>query len=314
MSKKTILSIIRIIFLVCPILWLIFAVDYKSAFSVLKSVSSAQVFFLTAITFLRFVLQSIRFGLLTTPFDKINLLELISLDWKARYYSIIMPSSAGQDIMRAVLLKKYLSAGEIAAVSVFFRLTGIITLSLLSIFGFFRLYSQETVSTAIIFVIVLLLGICVFTAISFSEKAIERVLLLLPKKTPEKFVNFLVTSSKSIQLYIKHPKLIIFNFLLSLFLHLLFIVFPIAAIYAICGELKIAECLLFIPLIEIVAAAIPFSPNGAGIREGLLILFFEYINCTKEQAFSYITISIILYLMLFVGFFAVIKDKLKKKK
>jgi len=314
MSKKKIITIIQIVFLVGPVLWLLFAVDYKGVFAALKSLDASLILFLFAVVFVRFILQSVRFWVLTMPFSKkIKFGELILLDWKARYYSVIMPSSAGQDITRGVLLKKYLSIAEIAALTIFFRITGIITLIFLSVFGFFRLYSHAEISIAAISVGILFLLICFAMAILLSEKAMLKILSLLPEKTPAKITSFLINASKSMQLYKKYPKLAVFNLFFATSLHLLFLVFPLVAIYAVCGEWYVLEVLAFFPLIELVAAAIPFLPNGAGVREVSVMLFFEYISATREQAFSYITISVILYLMLFLGFFAVLFDKIRKK-
>jgi hypothetical protein len=224
-----------------------------------------------------------------------------------------MPSSAGQDISRAVLLKKHLCVGEILAISVFFRMTGIITLVLLSIFGFFRLYFEQDVSGAMLFAAIVFFAVCTISFVFFSEKATKKILSLLPSKTPKKLVEFLVGASQAILLYKKHAKLVIFNLIFSLILHLLYILFVVILIYSISGEFKTLEILTFIPLIEIFSAAVPFAPNGAGIREGLLILFFNVINQTKEQAFSYITFNTITYLILFLGFFVIVFEKINKK-
>jgi len=314
MHKKAVINAIHIIFLVCPVLWLIFVVDYKSVAAELKSVNWKIIVFLLTILFLRLILQSVRFWSLITPFcDKIKVSECIILDWKARYYSIILPSSAGLDISRAILLKKHLSIGEIIAVSVFFRITGMIMLVLLSILGFFRLYSQEGVSTAAVSVGILFFILIAVMAVSLNEKASTKLLSILPKKTPKKITDFLVSASKTILLYKKHPKLVVFNLFFALILHTMYIIFTISAIYAICEELKIVECFTFVPLIEIIAAAIPFSPNGAGIREGLSILFFDFMGLSKEQAFSYITVSTVLYLSLFSGFFIILFEKITNR-
>lgn len=315
MTKNTLIRIIQIIFLVCPIFWLIFKVDYKSVISVLSTINAPIIIFLFALIFVRFVLQSIRFWMLTTPFSKkMKMMDVILLDWKARYYSIIMPSSAGQDITRAILLGKHLSIAEIAALTIFFRATGVITFILIGTYGFFQLYSQEGVSAAAISVGILFVIICVCGIILLSERATKKILSFLPKKTPPKILHFLTSTSQAIQLYKKSPKLFIFNLVFALFLHLLFLIFPIVAIYAVCGKWYILEVIAYFPLLELIVAAVPFSPNGAGARELSLMVFFEFINATKEQAFSYITLSMILYVMLFSGFFVVIWDKIKKKK
>lgn len=315
MPKKIIIIIIQSIFLVCPILLLVFAVDYKSVLSVLQSIRFSIILLLIAILLVRFTLQSIRFWLLAAPFSKkIKMGEFIALDWKARYYAIIMPSSAGQDIARAVLLKNYLSAGEIAAVSVFFRITGIVTFILLSCFGFSNLYFEHDSAAVLLSVSVLLLAVVAISAVSFSERLAKKLLSVLPEKTPKKLLNFLENSSRAILLYKKFPKLVAFNLFFSFFLQVLYILFPIISIYAISGELMVVECLKFIPPIEIAAAAFPFSPSGAGIREGLLILFFDLTKQTKEQAFSYITLNALTYLISLAGFFVVLMEKTKGRK
>ena len=315
MPKKIIIIVIQSVFLVCPILWLIFAVDYKSVLSVLQSIKLSIILLLISILLIRFTLQSIRFWLLATPFSKnIKAGEFIALDWKARYYSVIMPSSAGQDIARAVLLKNYLSAGEIAAVSVFFRITGMITFILLSCFGFFNLYSEQNATAIIVSVFILLLSVSAISAVSFSEKLAKKTLSVLPQKTPKKLLNFLENSSQAILLYKKFPKLVVFNLFFSFFLQILYILFPIISIYAVSGKLMVAECLKFLPPIEIAAAAFPFSPSGAGIREGLLILFFDLTKQTKEQAFSYITLNALTYFIPLAGLFVAIWDKAIERK
>jgi len=249
------------------------------------------------------------------PFSKnIKMGEFIALDWKARYYAVIMPSSAGQDIARAVLLKKYLCAGEIAAVSVFFRITGMITLILLSCFGFFNLSSEQNALAIMVSVFVLFLVVSAILAVSFSEKLTKKTLSVLPEKTPKKLMDFLENSLQAILLYKKFPKLVAFNLFFSFFLQVLYILFPIISIYAVSGKLMVAECLKFIPPIEIAAAAFPFSPSGAGIREGLLILFFDLTKQTKEQAFSYITLNALTYLIPLAGFFAAVWEKIKIRK
>ena len=315
MSKKFFIIGIQCVFLLCPILWLMFKVDYKSVGEVFKLFSLSLILFLAILLFVRFILQSIRFWSLITPFtDKISMLQFILLDWKARYYAIIMPSSAGQDITRAVLLKNHLSMGEILAISVFFRATGVIMLVFISIFGFFRLYSEQGVSTAIIFVGFVFLVTCAILAMFFSEKTTKKLFSILPKKTPRKVIDFLESSSQAILLYKKYPKLIVFNLFFSFVLHFMWIFFLIISIYAICGEFKFIETITFIPPIEILVSAIPFAPSGVGIREGLMILFFNAINLTKEQAFSYITLSIMLYLIPFLGIFVILFDKIFNRK
>lgn len=315
MSKKVAIIIIQCVFLICPILWLVFKVDYESVAKALKSLSLYLIIFLIILNFIRFTLQSLRFWVLITPFSgKIKPLEFVILDWKARYYAIIMPSSAGQDITRAFLLKKHLSMEEILAISIFFRVTGIIMFVFISMFGFFRLYSEQNISAAAICIVIVLSALCAVSTISLSEKATKKLLSMLPKKTPKKIVSFLENFSQAILLYKKFPKLVIFNLLFALILHILYILFPIISIYAICGEIKIIEIFTFIPLIEIFAAAVPFAPSGAGIREGLIILFFNIINQTKEQAFSYITLYTMSYLMPFFGFFVIVFEKMNKKR
>ena len=314
MSKKFVISAIQAIFLICPVLWLVFAVDYKSVAPVLKSVNWIMLLFLIAIILLRQILQSIRFWSLITPFyDKIKMGEYIILDWKARYYSILLPTTAGLDISRAVLLKKHLSTGEIIAVSVFFRITGIIALVLLSVIGLLRLYSQENILTAAVIVGIFFFTLCMSLVVSLNEKANAKMLSMIPEKTPKKIADFIATASKTILLYKKHPKLVVSTMIFAFTMHLLYIVYSILAVYAVCGELKAIECLTFVPLIEIIAASIPFSPSGAGVREGLSILFFDFMGFSKEQAFSYITVSAVLYLSLFSGLFIILFEKIMKR-
>jgi hypothetical protein len=76
------------------------------------------------------------------------------------------------------------------------------------------------------------------------------------------------------------------------------------------GEWHFKEALFFIPVIEMLVISLPFTPNGIGIREGFLSVFFlQFLGKTSEQLGVYVTICFLAIVLKVVGFIPVVLKK-----
>ena len=114
--------------------------------------------------------------------------------------------------------------------------------------------------------------------------------------------------------YREKKKALLSNFAITFVTQFLMIINSMILIGGITGNFYSKEMLTFIPIIEILALSIPLTPNGMGIREGLLALMFHHVGLTEEQIGTYILIGLLGVLIKLVGIFPVLYRQLLKKK
>ncbi|MEW6753457.1 MAG: lysylphosphatidylglycerol synthase domain-containing protein, partial [Candidatus Latescibacterota bacterium] len=81
--------------------------------------------------------------------------------------------------------------------------------------------------------------------------------------------------------------------LLALLVELTLIACLAVTVYGISGTLPFALFLLFIPLIEIVVLAVPITPDGLGLREGLMAAVLAQAGLTGEQTGVYVALALL---------------------
>ena len=84
------------------------------------------------------------------------------------------------------------------------------------------------------------------------------------------------------------------------------------AIFGISHELFIEECIIFIPLIELMIVVFPLTPGGVGIREALIVLMFEQLGLSIEQMSVYVGLGVIAYAVRLLGGIPVLVETVQR--
>lgn len=311
---KRILSVTKLLVILLPIIWVVYGVDWQDLINAFSQVPLWIIPLSFFILFFRAVLQSLRYRLLISPFTTdISAMDIIILDMKARYYSIVVPSSLGLDILRGTLLKEKITVDQMVSSSLFFRITGIIPLFILSLGGMILLSGEEQFRQFLLPLIVLISCATAVSLSLFSKRASTKLIQIGKLFLPHKVVSFLEKVLHSFQLYRQEKVLHIENFLLSLLSQVLIIVSSLLVLKAVTGLWYPKEIFTFIPVTEILALLIPIAPNGAGARETMYILLFEILGHSTEERALFIAISSILYLVSLAGCIPVFFEKFYTK-
>lgn len=309
------MPLFKVFFLLAPIIWVIRGINFDELSQTFNTVPLWVVPASLTTLFVRAFLQSYRYKLLISPFtNDVSTVEMIKLDMKARYYSIIIPSSLGLDISRGALLKKKISTDQMVSSSLFFRITGVIPLFVFSFVGILLLAGREEFRQFIIPLSTISVLAILVTVSLFSKRISLYLISHVSKILPKKISNFIPKVAHSFQLYRNFKTLHFFNFLASTISQLLIIFSSFIVLKAVTGTFYPIEIFTFIPVTEILSLLVPIAPNGAGARETMYILLFKILGRSREEMLIFISISSLLYFVSLSGIFVVLYEKIRSIK
>jgi uncharacterized protein (TIRG00374 family) len=256
-------------------------------------------------------LQGIRWWVLLRAFlPELAIAEVLSCHFRGIYYGIFLPTSAAQDVVRSVLLSRTADFGVAWGATWLTRITGLVMMMLLSMGGllFIDRDSSPTGLAAAMFasgVLILILGI-----MSFSKRSTRFLRMLSRRLLPGKIVDTMEHIREGVYRYRDKRGSLAVTMALTLVTQVLFVVNAILMIRGITGRWFIAECFIYIPLIEIVCLSVPLTPNGIGIRDGLSALMFHQMGLPPEQLGTYILLGLATILLKLTGGVPVLYDSL----
>jgi uncharacterized protein (TIRG00374 family) len=298
LSKKTPVTILRFLIATVPIVWICYSVDWKGLPQTLNSIAWWAIPLQILITIISMLLQGLRWWMLMLPFEpKLSLAKTMAAHFLGLYYSIVLPTSAAQDIVRAGILSKHTNYSLSWASTWVSRLLGLLTLAFLSLYAIGGIkrsmlppfFMESVVSTFVI--------IAILVIFSFSKKFTSPIRKIFGKRLPEKILKTIETIRESIYQYREQKKNLLIVFCITMIMQIIIFAGAAIVIMGISGRFLLLEALLYLPIIEVLCMSISLTPNGIGIREGMLALMFNQIGLTKEQlvlfiAFSYLTVSL----------------------
>ncbi len=292
--NRPLLRVIRIIITIIPFAYVYFSINLGDLQEILPAVAWWTVPVLLTSTIASIFLQGLRWWvLLRQKVPKLPLSRAMNVHLRSNYYSLILPTSAAQDIVRASLISKESDYRAAWAASWIARLLGLGVLSLYSLTGLFLLKNTGIPRWTIHTVYIASGSILALSILSFT-KTISRLFRpvfrrILPLKTLEIFEGI----REAVFTYRDHKKGMILALVTTGIVHMLMMSTAAFVIYGISGRFLWIECIAFMSVVEIVCITVPITPNGIGVRETLLIGFFEFFNLSDETLALYVTLGVL---------------------
>ncbi|MBD3346455.1 MAG: flippase-like domain-containing protein [Chitinivibrionales bacterium] len=294
LSNKKYIRPLRIVIAFLPIVWILSKIDYDKLSSAIVHTAWWTLPAIIAITYISMLVQAHRWWFLIHAFNRdLPFIKAVTIHFKGLFYSIITPTSAGQDIIRAAILSKEHDYRIVWGASWICRLFGLFASALLSIYGIYSIDKGIVPSQAITIISISFFSVCALILLSFT-KGITR--LLRPaflKFLPEKLKKIAVEIREGIYIYKEKKRELIIVFIITFLLQFIIITNSCFLILGISGTFPFLECLAFLPIIEIICITLPLTPNGIGVREALLAIFFSYLGLSNEQLGVYIGLGFI---------------------
>lgn len=311
-TKQIIKRILQILVAIGIIVYIYSRTDTNSLLTAISQLSMPLLLSIFIITFLNMLLQGVKWWILIRKFaPDVKLSAAVRAHLEGAFYSIALPGMAAHDAARSVILAKDHSASTVWAASFTARLTGLIPLLTLAAIGVMlldeRVLPKGThTALAVTAAVAVVLGV-----LSFSKKFTRPFRGIIAKIIGAKFMDKLDKLRQSIYIYGKVPKTLALAISISFVVQATVIFVTALMVLAVSNTFYFAECMMFAPLADIAAIALPITPGSIGIREGVMTILFERLNFNGEQIALFATISIAANLVKLVGVIPVI---FKKKK
>jgi uncharacterized protein (TIRG00374 family) len=304
MQKKKVLlyrKILALLLAITPIVLIFSQISLDEMRATLQKSAWWLLPMILASSFSAFFLQALRWAFLLRAFDpSLRFRRIISVHFKALYYSMILPTSAAQDIVRTLMISQQTHYAISWGAAWICRLIGLAMLLIFSFYGFFSL--SDTALSPRLSPVFIFSVVTVLTAIFFSfSKAFTGLFRpFLGKIVPPNFFGAILNIRDAIFRFRHKRKAVLASALMTLCLYALVIFTPSLLLKGIAGRFYFIECLAFIPIIEVITMAAPLTPNGIGIREGLNALMLNYIGLSDEQ------IGLYVFFLLFTAFLKIV--------
>jgi len=296
-----------------PIIWIFSKIDFREMLQVFGKIAWWTIPFLIAVIILSMFLQGVRWWMLLKAFiPAISFSRVMNHHFSAIFYSIILPTSAAQDVVRSILISKENDYGISWGSTWVSRILGLLTLAILSIYGLFLIDRHFLPKIFFLTLIIILVALVLLFFLSFSKKITSKTRLAISKLIPSKALKIIEDVRQGVYIYRDKKKTLFFVFLATMFIQLLLVGSTCLVLAGISGKWFPFECLAYIPLIEILSLSIPLTPSGLGIREALTKLMFQQIGLSNEQLGVYIVLGLLSIVLKLVGGVPVLFNLLRK--
>ncbi|HEY9746922.1 MAG TPA: lysylphosphatidylglycerol synthase transmembrane domain-containing protein [Oculatellaceae cyanobacterium] len=252
--------------------------DFSRTYVVLKESTTWLLLPCLVVSLFSQVLGAYRWQILSTPqgFD-LPFREFFKTFMLGNFLSLFLPGTAGGDIGRIFYIAKKSGQSSLKALGTLIpeRIFGLLTLLLLTAIAGLLLPTQQIAAywqTSV-------LSFCGFTLLGCLS------LYLIPiQKLVEKFPHLTVLSHFSV--YWRNLPLLSLSLLLSLLAHLLMILIHLLIAQSLGLNLSFA-CLTWIYGLVSLAAVLPISLNGMGVREGAYIALLGLFGVSSHQGMAF---------------------------
>jgi uncharacterized protein (TIRG00374 family) len=259
-------------------------------------------------------LQGFRWWLLLSAFtDEIKFTRAISYHFTSIFYSMILPTSAAQDVLRTLFVMKKAGTAVSWGAAWICKLTAIAFSLFFSGFGILYISNSSLPRGAETGIIVFSVVTVLLLAISFSKRITAPLRRVLSNYIPAEIMIKIEMIREGIYQYRSKKKELIITIGLTFIVQLIFIFGVTLIIQGVCGKFFFWQCLAFMPLIEMISMAQPITPNGMGVREALTALMFKYLGLTKEQLAVYIALILFQNLLKLIGIIPIFRGIFKKR-
>lgn len=260
------------------------------------------------------IMQGIRWWILLLAFiPALRLFEALDYHFRATFYSIVLPTSAAQDVVRAAIFAKRYDYAVGAGAAWVTRLFGLLVLAGMSAISLLLLQSQTIPIQARFSIIVIFVVSGLLLAISFSKKLTRPIRFALTKLFPKKLMQITQRIRDGVYAYRDRKKNLFTALVVTLLTQIFAILNAALVIRGITGEWYIVEVFAFVPIIEIICISLPFTPNGWGVREGLSALMFRYMGRSEEEVLIYAALSSATLLLKIFGGLPIAAETIKSR-
>lgn len=314
MKKIEIPNFVKYILAIVPFIWIFSIIEIQELKLIIKNTAIWTVPLILIANIMAFILQGTRWWMLIHCFiPTVSYLKAMRYHFIGLFYSIILPSSAAQDVVRTVLISREEDYGVIWASSWIARLFGMISLFLMSLYGFLQYDQIRNIENLPIILSSFVLFAVLLVVMSFSKRTTRPFRIILEKILPKKVIDIISKIRHGIYLFRSKKTILLKVFLMTMLVQIILFTTLTMIVYGITGELKFKEMFAFAPIVEFICMMLPITPNGMGIREILSKKMFEHMGLSDEALAVYVTVIFISIIFRTIGVIPLLTNKSERE-
>ncbi len=258
--------------------------------------------------------QGVRWWILIYAFTKkLTFIRSMVIHFSSAFYSLILPNSTVQEIVRTVYATKttgYVIGWSSAWIC---KIMGIVISFSFSVAGLLLLPNISIPPAATYIIYVLFALMCIALALSFTKKITRPVRKIIINRFPKLPIEWFEKLREGIYRFRDKKRMLGLSFLATVMAQTSLLSGVCFLLYGITGNTYFLEVTAFIPLIEMISMAQPFTPGGIGVRDALIALMFQHLNLTTEQLAVFLVVNNLSILVKLTGLVPVVYEAIKQK-
>jgi len=313
--KRKWVFFLKCVLAILPIIWVFGRVEGQEFKIGFKQIGWWTILVLSFATITSFLLQGLRWWILLRAFSPgLPFLRTMATHFTGIFYSLALPTSAGQDVVRTILISNKMHYSGAWGATWLCRLLGLLVFAVYSLYGLFTIDKATIPNGLPQTVAFVFLGLAFFFVLSFSKKTTRPFRSILNKYLPKRLMTKLENVRDGVYYFKEKRKEVILAGLITGFSHGVMILTGCFVIKGITGTYFFAAFFAFLPLIEIVSLSVALTPNGIGIREVFTAAMFTHLNLSEEQLGVYVILGFYPVLLKLVGGIPVFYGLLKRSR
>lgn len=286
-TKSTTRILIKLVVAITLISWFLYISDVNKIFQSILNVSTLVFGISLILTILCLLVNTLKWKLLLPYYPSLLLLKLIFISY---YYSLILPGQMAGEVAKALLLgNSKNNISQITVSVVIDKLTGIIGLLLVGIFGL--LFTHVHIANSIIIGLtsICIAGILFLFALRWSPVYYFIVKITNTIRTNSSFGKNVLETAKNIiycwNKYTKETNKLLLSILLGMMYQVCSIIMFIFLSKTLGINISFIDWCWILAILSI-ALFLPVTIGGIGIREGTLIGALSSLGVSSEKALA----------------------------
>jgi glycosyltransferase 2 family protein len=309
-KRRPWLVLLRYILALLPFVWIFSRVDLARFGQAFQHVAWWTAPAVSCTILISFYLQGYRWWLLMRAVaPTISLSQATSAHFQGLFYSIVLPTSAAQDIVRAALLSRSEASSTVWGATWLCKLLGLAVMAVMLLCGLLAIDRTAIPRSVEVSLMSAFAALALLVLLSFSKRFTKGIRLVVQHRVPAKAMEWLLGVREVVYRYRDHRRGVLQALVVTVTVQAFGIAGASIILAGVVGRPHAAECLFFVPATEFVAVSIPLTPNGMGLREAMYAVFFRYLGLSTEQLGVFVVIALLAVLLRLVGGVFVVADR-----
>ncbi len=285
---KQIFSVLLRIAISVALLFFLFKfqhVDFSRLLDNIKTADRRYLLLVFFLTFFNYVVCLFRWQMLLKAFDiRIPLRRVIISFAGGIFFSSLLPSTIGGDLVRTIDLAAYTKKTKEVVATVFLdRLSGCIGLVIVALAALVLGWKFAQDKSILYPILIITAVLAIVIVVLFNDFLFSKLNKFLGSPNAGKIRGQLSRLHQEIYYFRQHKKILFKNLLLSVLIQITTpLTFYITAL-ALKQQLDIIYFLVFLPIISVITL-LPISVGGLGIRENATVFFFAKVGFARDLA------------------------------